>query len=183
MKNVILLLSLLELLLFISCSEERNPVSNEEHPILIHHSSYSTFEFQFEDTCSYNFVISFFEQFDSVQVQAAYLGGYFYVYADSGDYNYWYDYFDDDSTIQSIYVENSVSDSLLLKLCLTGKKSSDQQRSELLNTKHLQIINFEESPKLIYLHFSPSIEHNYEEIFSKYKFIININLIVAVTES
>ena len=161
----------------ISCDGRINPVSiSLSHPA----PGYCVFEgleLQFADTCSYDFVIGFLSGFDSVTVTRTLLGGTLYLFADSGDFSYWNEYFKNDSAIQYISTAYTSSDSLILKLVLTGKKSIDKEKESLSKIKNLTIIKFEETPKLVYVDVPENNISGWMENFRKYQFILQVMLI------
>ncbi|MEJ2618428.1 MAG: hypothetical protein P8Z35_25960, partial [Ignavibacteriaceae bacterium] len=161
------------------CKGKINPVSiNLSHPS----PGYCTFqglEIEFADTCSYDFVTGFLAGFDSVTIKSSLLGGTVYVLADSGDFNYWYQYFKEDSAVQYITASVTSSDSLILKLALTGKKSINEEEEILSQIKNLTIINFEETPKFVDVDIPENNITWWAENFRKYPFIVQI-LIISV---
>lgn len=166
-----------------SCSENSNPVKKEEENITpISNCSIQGLEIQFADTCSYDFITTFLSNYDSVTVMETFLGSTFYLYADSGDYNYWLKYFENDSTIQNIIGYNS-SDSLILKIKLTGKKSTEEERQRFLQIKNLEIIKIEEYPKLVYIDVPENKESEWVSFFMQYSFISHVYTIAVCTDS
>src|SRR5574338_702620 len=148
MKKAILVLVSLFLIFIISCSEINNPVSNDEKIIPAGGCSIVGVDIDFVDTCSYNFVIPFLSNFDSITIVEAFLGGDFYIYADSGAYDSWKEYFKDDPTIKYFFRINPDSDSLLFLFVLTGQKSIEEEREKFEQIEHLSIIKIEEHPKI-----------------------------------
>ncbi len=182
MKRTCLVIIISISIYFISCRGNLNPVS-----IYIPHRTpgYCTaneLELKFKDTCSYNFVINFLSGFDSIKISAALLGGTIYLLADSGDYNYWYNYFKNDSTIQFIFLGSTNPDSLVLQIILTGKKSIYEETQIFNQIKHLKVINTEENTKLVYLTVPENSVSKWEELFSKYPFITRVLIIAVCTE-
>ena len=169
---------LLSFFLF-SCKGKINPVSiNFSHPT----PGYCTFqglEIEFADTCLYDFAIGFLAGFDSVTVKSTLLGGAIYVLADSGDFNYWYQYFKGDSAVQYITESSSSSDLLKLKLMLTGKKSLIEEEEILSQVKNLSIIYFEKTSKLVDIDVPENNITFWAENFRKYPFILEV-LIIGV---
>lgn len=159
----------------ISCSKTNNPIASRNE--VNHPAGYCKdlgLQIDFEDTCSYNFVVPFLMSFDSVQIIETDLGGYFYVYADSGNFNYWYNYFEKDSTILFITTFSSNSDSLILKFSMTGQNTIDDEVQRFSSISHLHIINIELHPKTVYVHVPENTESKWEDIFSRYNFITNV---------
>ena len=154
MKNYIISLLVLPSLFIISCSKTNNPISTNEYHNPIHNSSISSMEIGFIDTCSYNFVVSFLSDFDSLKINETFLGGYLYVYADSGEYLYWANYFNNHSSINYITISKSNPDSLTMKFSLSGQISLEVEKQIISRNKHLHIIKFEEQPKVSICDFS-----------------------------
>ncbi len=182
MKKTLVAIIILLSFYFISCRGNLNPVS-----IYIPHRTPGSctsneLELSFQDTCSYNFVINFLSGFDSIKISSTLLGGTIYLLADSGDYNYWYNYFKNDSTIQFILSSSTNPDSLVLQMVLTGKKSIDEETQIFNQIKHLKVINTEETTKLVYLHVPEDFLLKWEEIFSQYPFITRVLIIAICTE-
>lgn len=166
-----------------SCSESNNPISNEEENITpISECSIQGLEIEFVDSCSYDFVNGFLASYDSIIIQETFLGSTFYLYADSGDSNYWQNYFANDSTIQWIITYNS-SDSLILKIKLTGKKSTEEERQRFLSINNLEIIKIEEYPKLVYIDVPEKTETEWQSLFEQYSFISHVYIIAVCTDS
>jgi hypothetical protein len=159
--------------LIFSCNKNYSPLEEQEN--LIHNSDciIGGIEIEFVDTCSYEFITTFISAFDSIKVTDTYLGCTFYLYADSADYNYWLKYFENDSTIQSLIFFNS-ADSLILKIRLTGKKSTEEERQRFLRIKNLKIIKIKEYPKLVYIDVPENTESEWVTIFNQYAFISHV---------
>ena len=110
------------------------------------------------------------------------MGGTIYLFADSGDYNYWYNYFKNDSTIQFTFSGSTNPDSLILQMVLTGEKSIDEETQIFNRIKHLKVINTEETTKLVYINVPENSVSKWEEIFSQYPFITRVLIIAVCTE-
>ena len=181
MKKYYYITGMLFSLFTISCDE--NPMSNEEEILTpISECSIQGLGIEFEDSCSYDFIIGFLASYDSITIQESFLGSTFYLYADSGNYNYWEDYFANDSTIQNMYGYNS-SDSLILVITLTGKKSTEEERQRFLNITNLEIINIEEYPKFVYISVPEATETEWQSLFEEYSFISHVFVIAICITS
>jgi len=131
MKKFIKILLILLSIFIISCNKNNNPVSNENNPPQNPNPggtcSFAGIDIEFADSCSYNFIMNFLSGLDSIVILNKSLGSTFYLYADSSGYNYWEDYFKDDSTIQDLYGYKS-SDSLIIVIKSTGEKSLEEEK-------------------------------------------------------
>ena len=162
-----------------SCKGKINPVSiNLSHPAPGYCTSQGL-ELEFADTCSYDFTTVFLAAFDSITIKSTLLGGELYVLADSGDFNYWYQYFKEDSAVLYITESGFSSDSLILKLMLTGKKSLKEEEEILSLVKNLKIINFEKTSKIVEIDVPENNITFWAEKFQKYPFILQV-LVIAV---
>jgi len=170
MKRYYFLLIILFGIFFTACGKDNNPLVEEENKNIAGYCSFAGLEIKFADTCSYNFIMSFLEEYDSVKIINSYLGGSFYLYADSGDYNYWSKYFENDSTIQNITVYYSV-DSLILKIDFTGKNSLEIERQKFLSISHLIIKNIEKPQQIVFIDVPEKTESKWEALFKEYQFI------------
>ncbi len=157
---------------FTSCSENSNPVNNKHS----NECSISGLEIEFADTCSYKFITTFMSGFDSVVVTETFLGSTFYSYADSADDIYWLNYYENDSTIQRLIVYTS-NDSLILKIKLTGEKSSQEEKQRFLAIKNLEIIKIKEYPKLVYIDVPENTESEWASLFEQNLFITHAHVI------
>ena len=157
----------------ISCNEDSNPVKVEDNNKHINYCSIVGLEIGFSDTCSYKFITTFLSEFDSVRVTQTFLGDILYIYADSADIDYWLNYFENDSTIQNILVDNN-ADSLILKIRLTGKKSTEEEQQRFLRIEHLTLIKIEEHPKLVYIDVPENTESDWEAFFNQFVFISHV---------
>ena len=169
---------------FISCSNTNNPViveDNSHHPIS--YCSFSGLEIDFTDTCSYEFVISFMVDFDSITISSTNLGSTFYVYPDTGDYNYWLDYFANYSTVDRIFRNLDNPDSLILEIHVSGKKSIEEEKERFLQIDHLEILSIENDSKSIYVTVPENTEPEWEEYFKQYSFITDTFIIAVCTDS
>ena len=165
---------------FISCSEESNPVNEERiHPIS--NCSLDGLEIEFVDTCKYDFIISFLSTFDSVSVVDSFLGSTFYFYAESGDTDYWQNYFENDSSIQFFTTYNS-SDSLILKIRISGKYSEELDYERFLEINNLEFLNVEKPENKVYVLVPENTETQWSEYFEQYEFISNAYVIGVCVE-
>ena len=183
MKNIFLFLTILFSLHFISCSKINNPVTIENNYYPVSHCEIDGLEIDFADTCSYNFVMSFMSAFDSVIVRNTDLGGTFRVHPDSGSYDYWQNYFANDSTIDFIYPDLNSPDSLILIIHVSGKRSIEEEKERILQTNHLEIISIEEDSKSVYVTVPENRETEWKENFKQYSFITEVFIIAVCTES
>ena len=183
MKLILSIATIVFTLLLISCSKNDNPVSTEEKIGLVPHCSISGIEIDFADTCSYNFVVQFLSTFDSVTIIETHLGSDFYIYTDSGDFNYWVEYFKNDSTIQYLFNVSTTSDSLIMEFVLSGQKSVEEERRRFNEIDHLEIINIVEHTKSAYVVVPEDSEFRWVEKFKDYYFITYVNIIGVCTDS
>jgi hypothetical protein len=163
-----------------SCSESSNPVKGTTAPIGPHPVSTCSIQgldLYFEDACSYNFVVSFLSTFDSVTINSILLGYNFYIYADSGDYNYWSDYFKEDSTIKYLYKIYTTSDSLLMKIIFTGQKTFEEEKVKFENIHNLKIISTKLQPNVVSISVPKGLESEWAEKFRKYPFITQVYIV------
>jgi hypothetical protein len=121
--------------------------------------------------------------FDSLTVTWARLGFTFYIYSDSGDYNYWLSYFSNDSTIDQILWDLNSSDSLILEIHISGKKSIEEEKERFLQINHLGILSIEEDSKSVYVTAPENTEAEWEEYFKQYSFITDTFIIAVCTDS
>ena len=186
MRKIVFATFILLSFFIVSCDKNSDPISSVENNPPIHypvgHCSFFGIEIQFEDTCSYNFITTFLSTLDSIVVLDTYLGSTFYLYADSGDYNYWLNYFNNDSTIQNMSGYNS-SDSLILVIRLTGQKSQDEEEQKFLEIKNLKIIKIEEYPNLVYIDVPDNTETRWADRLEQYPFILYAYPIYMCTNS
>jgi|GEM_PF-4261301 len=171
MKKVVLVTIYLFSIFIISCSEINSPVSNDDKIIPVGGCSIVGVNIDFVDTCSYNFVIPFLSGFDSITIVETFLGSDFYIYADSGDYNSWKEYFKNDPTIKYLFRINPESDSLLFVFVLTGQKSLKEEIERFEQIEHLEIIKIEEHPKLVSIDVPEKTESEWAEFFKQYAFV------------
>jgi len=133
-------------------------------------------EIEFSDTCSYSFIIAFLSNFDSVQISYTFLGHTYHFIADSGDVDYWFNFFENDSTIQFIGI-NDTSDSLQIEIEVTGQRSSDEELQRFSDINHLLLIEIEEPLDKVYIIVPEDAESEWEKVFTQYDFIINVYII------
>ncbi len=169
---IILILSLY----FIQCNDDSNPVIVEKDIKHINYCAIQGLEIEFSDTCSYEFMTTFLSNIDSILITETLLGSTFYLYADSADNDYWLEYFEKDSTIQSIITYNT-ADSIILKIEVSGKKSTEKEKQRFIGIKHLKIIMIEEHPKLVYIDVTENTESEWVAFFKQYAFISHVNII------
>ena len=133
-------------------------------------------EIEFSDTCSYSFIITFLSEFDSVQISHTFLGHTYHFVADSGDSDYWFDYFENDSTIQFIGINNT-SDTLQLEISVTGQRSFEEELQRFSNINHLVLVDIVEPQNKVYVIVPEDTESEWEKVFTKYDFILQVNII------
>lgn len=160
----------------IACRES-NPITQDEEIILAGRCYTAGLEIFFVDSCSYKFITNFMSSFDSVVVGNYFLGSDFYLYADSGDYNYWVQYFVNDTTIFNIMNVSASKDSLILKLKSTGEKSIEEESQRLSSIKNLEIIKIEEQPKHVFVDVPENTESKWEAIFKEYEFVSAVYIV------
>jgi hypothetical protein len=181
MKKYFLFIFILIGVLFTACSKDNNPLIEEENKIVAGHCDFAGLEVKFADTCSYYFIKSFFQQYDSIKITYSSLGGSFYLYADSGDYNYWSKYFENDSTIQNINSFYS-ADSLILKIDFTGENTLEIERQRLLSISNLTIIKSEKPQLKVFINVPEKTEAKWEALFKQYSFISYVYTIYVCLE-
>jgi hypothetical protein len=160
----------------VSCTRNSNPLSEQNN---IEHGSkclIDGLEIEFADTCSYRFICTFMSEFDSIKIKETYLGCTFYLYTDSADDIYWENYFQNDSTIQRLVVINS-ADSLILKIKVTGEKTTEEEQHRFSLIKNLEIIKIKEHPKLVYVEVPENTESEWASLLEKYSFINKVSII------
>lgn len=157
-----------------ACRGNINPVEVNLSRPLPGYCSILGLDIEFADTCSYDFVAKFFSGFDSVEIKSTLLGGAVYVHANSGDFNYWYQYFEEDSAVQYITASHTYSNALILKLMLTGKRSLNEEEEILSQIKYLRIINFEQTSKLVEINEPENNFTYWADNFRKYPFILQV---------
>jgi hypothetical protein len=172
----------LALSFLISCTTGQNPLSREE----VHRPATNCYitglKIDFADTCSYDFVMNFLSDYDSVTVTDSYLGDNFYLYADSGDYNYWYNYFAGDSTVQLVHLVRA-ADSLILKITVSGEKPRGEESQRFQQIRHLQIISIEKYPGHVYVTVPEKSEESWCTYFRQFTFILSAVPVGLCTES
>jgi hypothetical protein len=173
MKKYFLFIFILVGVLFTACSKDNNPLVEEKNINIVSHDSFWGLEIKFADTCSYSFIKSFLQQYDSIKINYSSLGGSFYLYADSGDYNYWSEYFKNDSTIQNINGFYS-ADSLILKIEFTGENPLEVERQRFLSINNLTIIKSEKPQQKVSVNVPEKTEAKWEEIFKQYSFVLYV---------
>ena len=183
MKIIISVTIIFSILFLTSCNKDDYPVSTEEIIGPVIHCTIDGLDINFADTCSYNFVMFFLSGFDSVTIIDTHLGSDFYVYADSGDFIYWSDYFKNDSTIKYLFNVSSKPDSLIMEFILTGEKSVEEERKRFNEISHLEIINIIEQTKSAYVIVPEGSESRWAEKFKEYNFVSEVYIIGVCTES
>jgi hypothetical protein len=171
MKKVILVLISLFSIFISSCSKINSPVSNNETKTPTGDCTIVGVNIDFVDSCSYNFVIPFLSGFDSITIVETFLGSDFYIYADSGDYDSWKEYFKNDPTIKYFFRINADSDSLLFVFVLTGQKSLEEERERFEQIEHLEIIKIEEHHKLVSINVPENTESKWAAFFKLHDFV------------
>jgi hypothetical protein len=141
MKKRFYIINVLFSLFIISCSEINYPPENNPPIIPAGGCSIQGVEVSFFDTCSFDFIMNFISGFDSVTVTESFLGGVFYLSADSGTYEYWLDYFDNDLTIERIDAIYPKPDSLILAIKVSGQKTIEEEKERFLQIKHITILD------------------------------------------
>ncbi|QQS37910.1 MAG: hypothetical protein IPM56_08220 [Ignavibacteriales bacterium] len=153
----------------VSCSENKNPVEPENY--FYYGCSPSGIYIDFVDTCSYGFVVPFLQQFDSVQISYTQLGSDFVIYADSGSYKSWSDYFKNDQTIQYLFNHLTNSDSLIMQFVLSGEKSIEEERQRFESIEHFEILSIKEHDKYVSLDVPEKSYAAWAEFFNTFDFI------------
>ena len=167
--------------LIISCSEINSPPTNENTQNPFFGCQIMGIELDFVDTCSYDFINQFISQFDSVTVAGSFLGSTFYLYADSGNYENWLHYFENDTTIDRIDAYYPAQDSLILVVKLTGQKSVDEETLRFSQIPHITIQSIEVHRKTLFLEVAENSEERWKLIFEQYPFISFVNIIAICT--
>ena len=182
MNRIILTLLSLFSIFVISCSEINSPVLEEDNVIPTGGCSIVGVDLDFVDSCSYNFVIPFLSNIDSITVVETFLGSDFYIYADTGNYNSWAEFYKNDPTIKHLFQNNQDSDSLILRFELTGEKSILEERERFEQVEHFEIIKIEEHPKLVSIDVPENTESEWEIYFKQYEFIEEVYLVAVCVD-
>ena len=167
------LVVILFLFCFIACNKDKTPLGIEQE--IIPPLNIQGFEIEFSDTCSYSFIITFLSSFDSIRITSTFLGNTYHFMADSGDKEYWHSYFENDSTIQSLFTYDT-NDSLELKIRVTGERSSNEDLERFSTIKYLTLIEIEDPLYLVYIKVPKGTEYEWKRILSQYHFILQINM-------
>ncbi len=158
------------LVLINSCIRDDNPLSIEKK--IIPHGSCETegINIDFADTCSYDFVISFLSEYDSVKIQRTYLGVDLFLYADSGNANYWFDYFKADSLNFSLS-SYSHSDSLFLVFSFISEGKFYTEKDDLINHRNLHFKKYVIQNKSVMVRVPENSERTWIDFFDQFDFI------------
>ena len=164
---------------FVLCNKNFTPLEIEQEVDPPFSVNSEGLEIAFSDTCSYRFVLNFLSGFDSISISHTFLGNTYHFIADSGDSEYWLGYFENDSTIQFLGI-NDKNDSLQLKIRVTGERSSHDELERFSNINYLTLIEVEGPLNLIYINVPEDTESEWKKIFSQYRFILHVNIIGVV---
>ena len=184
MKTTKILLFILTIVPFLFTACRENIITPEEAILNLNETCpFTGFEIKFADTCSYGFAVNFLNQLDSVEILDITFGGKFYVEADSGDVNYWREYFQNGTTIEYIRgVGGSLEDLLLLEIWVTGETPIGEETSKLSSTRHLNVINFKKDDNIIYLWLPEDKAGERKLYFEQYGFIRSVSGVYACGE-
>ena len=172
-------LTILVSLFVFSCSKDFSPVSNEPQFIFLPHGSDTVGVYiDFTDTCSYDFVISFLAEYDSVEIIEAQLGIDLFLYADSGDAEYWFNYFKDDSLYYSISTYTR-SDSLTLIFKFLNEEYYINYKDNLINHRNLHFERIYIYNKTVVLKVPKDSETFWVDYFRQFTFIEFVDLLVV----
>lgn len=180
MKKIFFITIILVSVMIIGCSEINTPPPNENIPIENQYGCYPMgVLITFNDSCSYGFITDFISQYDSISVTNSTLGATFELYADSGDYYYWLNYFENDPTIEQIYDSRPKPDSLILSVKVSGKISLEEETSRFLQIEHLTLLSTYISPtKELFLDVPENSEERWKTYFEHFPFITNSTVIM-----
>ena len=183
MKKYFYIINISFALFIISCREINYPPENKNPIIPAGGCSIQGVEVFFSDTCSYDFIMSFISGFDSVTVTESFLGSVFYLSSDSGTYQYWQNYFDNDLTIESISGLYPKPDSLILAIKVSGQKTVEEEKQRFLLIEHLTIIDILTFERSLFLNVPEGSEEEWRLAFEEYPFIRFANVVIVCTDS
>ena len=170
-------------IIIFSCKEKSNPTSNQ--PILpVSKVDSSGLYLGLNDTCSYRFIKDFLSNYDSVQVLDANFYVQLYLYADSGDNDYWDDFFEKDSVINNLYFFNS-NDSLIIEIRYFNYDVNLEEYNTFLTNQsnYLHFMKSVEEAKSVVIFVPQKPGVNWAEEFQQYSFINEIQWIISITGS
>jgi hypothetical protein len=166
-SSVLILLASLSL---ISCS--KTIISFEEDPIILAGGCEPVgVHLKFKDSCSYNFIMNFISEYNTVEILESYLGFVFFIYPDSGDYDYWVNYFAGDRTIKRIDGINPEPDSLILAIKVSGEKTIEEETERFTQIPHLTITQVIHEDNSLVLDVPENSEERWENFFKQFTFI------------
>ena len=180
--NFVFFIFLMFILLTIhSCIRDDNPLSIEKK--IIPHGSCETegIYIDFADTCSYDFVILFLSEYDSVKIQKTYLGVDLFLYADSGNANYWFDYYKADSLNFSLS-SYAPSDSLILVFEFISEEKFYSEKDDLINHRNLHFKKFVFHNKSVMVQVPEKTEQTWVNFFDQFDFIEYVYWIIICSE-
>ncbi len=182
MRTLIYVLTLTILLFSFSCQKDLSPISTEQQnniPICGNCGCDTAgIYINFVDTCSYDFVISFLAEYDSVIIIDTHLGVDLFLYADSGNSAYWFDYFKDDSLFFSLS-SFTRSDSLFLIIRFLNEEYYQNYKDDLTNHRNLYFENFIIHENSVLIQVPKNSESFWINYFSQYVFIEYVDLLVS----
>ena len=177
MYKYFFLFLVLSIFYFTSCTKDDNPIKyNDGDDIRLSGGCSFSMVIVFDDTCSYDFILTFISNFDSILVEEISLGSVFYLYADSADKNYWHNFFETDTTIKYISIYTS-SDSLIIRVESTGEKSTAEEQLKFSSIRNLELIKLKVLPKTVYIEVPDNTENEWIEIFESYPFISSVFMV------
>lgn len=158
------------LVLLISCKKDTNPISIQSEKFPIGWCSTVGIEIAFVDSCSYNFATKFLLDFDSVKILKTNFGINLYLYADSGDVNYWKDYFSEDSSFFDLSFYNQ-SDTLILSFMFLNEEVYLSEKDNLINHRNLFYKWKIEENKTVLIKLPEGSESEWINYFMQFDFI------------
>ncbi len=170
MKVLVKLFFVVFLVLTVSCKKDTNPVSLQSEMIPSGGCSTEGIDIVFVDSCSYDFAIAFLSDFDSVQIVETYFGINLYLYADSGDANYWINYFSEDSSFLDLSF-STLSDSLFLKFRFLNEEVYLEEKDHLIDQKNLIYQKSVQENKTVFINVPEGSESEWVTYFKKFDFI------------
>jgi len=168
----------LSLLLF-SCSTNFSPVSPDQQKITPQCGCDTAgIYIEFVDTCSYDFVISFLAEYDSVTIIDTLIGIDLFLYADSGNTEYWLDYFKDDSLFFSLS-SYTQSDSLILIFRFLNEEYYQNYKDNLINHRNLHFEKSYNRVKSVLVKVPNNSEMEWINYFEQFAFIEFVGLLLV----
>ena len=179
MKIKTVLLTLVAILFLFSCSKDFSPLSNEQQVIFFTCGCDTAgIYIDFADTCSYDFINSLLSECDSVEIMYAELGIDLFLYADSGNAEYWFDYFKDDSLFYSLS-SYTLSDSLILVFRFQNEEYYINYKDDIINYRNLHFKEIYIHEKTVVVKVPKNSETFWINYFKQFSFIEFVDILVA----